>query len=215
MNDRWLSANHVAAANKLLKHQFHSQNGLQDTYISTQKGVWASELEEFVQIVFISSNHWVFVSNKFSPAGSSTCSILCTLVPVKMEAFYIKYVLSSIQDIRRWQSMLLMSADKMEAEIVVCLQLLRHTTCALAPIQLGDVMSRARCDTPQVVLLKGKYVAISSFKQASKEENYISSDSWCSLRLPSSSKRSDGVLWCLRYLVSYWSCTHLKRSSKW
>ncbi len=70
VNDRWLSANHVAAANQLLKQQFHSQNGLQDTCILTQKGVWASELEEFVQIVFISSNHWVCVSNKFSPAGS-------------------------------------------------------------------------------------------------------------------------------------------------
>ena len=65
----WLSANHISAANMLLKKSFPSQNRLQDTCYLDYKSQWNSKPEDFVQILYINKNHWVCVSNKFS--GSS------------------------------------------------------------------------------------------------------------------------------------------------
>ena len=63
---KWLSANHISAANRLLRAQFPSQNGLQDTCVLQQKGTWSSNPDGFVQIIFISHGHWACISNKYS-----------------------------------------------------------------------------------------------------------------------------------------------------
>ena len=63
---QWLTANHIQAANKLLQNAFPHQNGLQDTHHLSDKGVWNSSPECFVQIIFIKHGHWAYLSNKFS-----------------------------------------------------------------------------------------------------------------------------------------------------
>ena len=68
-NGEWLSANHISAANSLMKRQFPSQNGLQDTCALKQNGVWSSCADNFVQVIHVSPGHWACLSNKFSSAG--------------------------------------------------------------------------------------------------------------------------------------------------
>ncbi len=63
-----LTANHISAVNKLLKKSFPSQNGLQDTHYLAVKQKWASDANNFVQIIFIDFGHWACLSNKFSDA---------------------------------------------------------------------------------------------------------------------------------------------------
>ena len=69
LSGEWLSSNHISAANRLMKCQFPSQNGLQDTCVLKQGRVWSSNADNFVQIIHISSGHWACLSNKFSSAG--------------------------------------------------------------------------------------------------------------------------------------------------
>ena len=69
LSDGWLSASHISAAHRLMKCQFPSQNGLQDTCVLEQRSVWSSKADNFVQIIYISPGHWACLSNKFSPAG--------------------------------------------------------------------------------------------------------------------------------------------------
>ena len=61
---------HISAANSLLRSRFPSQNGLHDTCILKQKGVWISDSDGFVQIVHVSTGHWACLSNKFSSLGT-------------------------------------------------------------------------------------------------------------------------------------------------
>ena len=49
LSGEWLSSNHISAANRLMKCQFPSQNGLQDTCILKQGRVWSSNADNFVQ----------------------------------------------------------------------------------------------------------------------------------------------------------------------
>lgn len=65
----WLTATHISAANYLLRSQFPSQNGLQDTCVLKQSGKWLSSPVGFVQIIHISPGHWACLSNKFSSEG--------------------------------------------------------------------------------------------------------------------------------------------------
>lgn len=69
LSGEWLSASHISAANRLMKCQFPSQNGLQDTCVLEQGKVWSSNTDNFVQIIYISPGHWACLSNKFSSAG--------------------------------------------------------------------------------------------------------------------------------------------------
>ena len=69
LNEKWLSTNHISAANRLMKRKFPSQNGLQDTCVLEQKGIWPSCADDFVQVIHVQPNHWACVSNIFSPAG--------------------------------------------------------------------------------------------------------------------------------------------------
>ena len=63
---RWLSSRHMSAVHTLLRKQYPGQNGLQDTL---QLSRWAFGSKDFVQIVHISQNHWVCVSNLLTPEG--------------------------------------------------------------------------------------------------------------------------------------------------
>lgn len=69
LRGEWLSASHISAAHRLMKCQFPSQNGLQDSCVLQQRSVWSSKADNFVQIIYISPGHWACLSNKFSPAG--------------------------------------------------------------------------------------------------------------------------------------------------
>ncbi len=65
-----LSATHISAASKLLKTQFPTQNGLEDTCYLMQKGVWNSSPDDFVQIIYVNPNHWACLSNIFSEVNT-------------------------------------------------------------------------------------------------------------------------------------------------
>ena len=64
-SDRWLSANHISAANGILLKGFPLQNGLQDTIYLEEKLSWQSVPENFVQIIHVGGYHWACLSNKF------------------------------------------------------------------------------------------------------------------------------------------------------
>lgn len=66
----WLSANHICAAQQLMKNQYAMQNGLQDTCVLLETMTWSSQCDDFVQIICIKPGHWACISNKFSPEGS-------------------------------------------------------------------------------------------------------------------------------------------------
>ena len=66
---RWLSSRHISAVHSLLKKQYPEQNSLQDTLQLSNKYRWASSSKDFVQIIHISQNHWVCVSNLLTPEG--------------------------------------------------------------------------------------------------------------------------------------------------
>ena len=61
----WLTANHISAAHLLLKRAFPKQNGLCDTNYLSEKFLWPSSYQEFVQIIYVSGNHWACLSNVF------------------------------------------------------------------------------------------------------------------------------------------------------
>lgn len=62
----WLSANHISAAQMILKSMFPYQNGLEDTTYLIEKLRWTSGVDKFVQIIHVNGCHWACVSNKFS-----------------------------------------------------------------------------------------------------------------------------------------------------
>lgn len=62
---KWLSSNHMSAAQNLLKQIFPEQRGLQDTCQLASKK-WYDLPNEFVQIVHVQPRHWACVSNKLS-----------------------------------------------------------------------------------------------------------------------------------------------------
>ncbi len=65
VNGKQLTANHIAAATKLLKKQFPYQNGLQDSHYVAENR-WEGGVDGFVQIIFVSYGHWACLSNKLS-----------------------------------------------------------------------------------------------------------------------------------------------------
>ena len=59
----------TSAVHSLLKKQYPEQNGLQDTLQLINKYRWASNSKDFVQIIHVSQDHWVCVSNLLIPEG--------------------------------------------------------------------------------------------------------------------------------------------------
>ena len=57
LDEGWLTANHIAAGNKLLRDAFPSQSGLQDPAPLYYKLEWNSKQKNFVQVFFVNGNH--------------------------------------------------------------------------------------------------------------------------------------------------------------
>ncbi len=70
MEGKWLTANHVCAAQMLLKEAYPCQNGLIDTHLLMYKKLRPSYVEHFVQVIFSQPGHWVCVTNKFSASSN-------------------------------------------------------------------------------------------------------------------------------------------------
>ena len=75
----WLSDSHIEAAHIILRKMYPRQNGLQNTLVLQSQLSWRSSDKDFVQIVHISNNHWVCVSNRWCPPG--VCDVYDSLAP--------------------------------------------------------------------------------------------------------------------------------------
>ena len=62
---QWLTANHISAAQSLLKKSHPLQNGLCDTSYLVERFQWPSDPHKFVQIIHVGGAHWACVSNRF------------------------------------------------------------------------------------------------------------------------------------------------------
>ena len=51
----------------LMKEEFPKQQGLQDTLFLQHFDQYESGISQFVQIIHVNGNHWLCVSNQFSP----------------------------------------------------------------------------------------------------------------------------------------------------
>ena len=68
-NGEWLTDKHITVVIKLLATQFPDQDGLQDTLLLSKYLSYQSGVKGFVQIINISNQHWVCVSNILSSPG--------------------------------------------------------------------------------------------------------------------------------------------------
>ena len=75
----WLSDAHIYAVSKLLKKQYPHQNGLQSTILLANKLKWNSSNADFIQMMNVSGNHWVCVSNINCTPNS--CNVYDSLSP--------------------------------------------------------------------------------------------------------------------------------------
>ena len=53
----WLPANHISAANQLMRKQCSLQKGLQDTCALSQESRWQSQPTDFVQVIAVAIGH--------------------------------------------------------------------------------------------------------------------------------------------------------------
>ena len=66
-----MTANHILAAHKALTEMHPTQNGLLDTSLFSEMGVWKSGPKDFIQIIHVAKSHWAGLSNVFSESGSA------------------------------------------------------------------------------------------------------------------------------------------------
>ena len=66
----WLVDRHINVASVLMKEEFPNQQGLQNTLFLQHFDQYGSGISQFVQIIHVNGNHWLCVSNKFSPEGT-------------------------------------------------------------------------------------------------------------------------------------------------
>ena len=59
----WLTDKHINAVNTLLRKQHPTKAGLQDPVLLSEKQIWRSQSQDFVQVINICRNHWVCASN--------------------------------------------------------------------------------------------------------------------------------------------------------
>ena len=69
VDGEWLTANHISAAQRLLRDSYPYQNGLKDTHYLISKN-WKSSCTDFVQVIFIAPGHWACLTNKFSNSSN-------------------------------------------------------------------------------------------------------------------------------------------------
>ena len=60
-SNAWLNAGHISA---LLKIQYPVQNGLEDTSYLLNRSKWESQLDDFVQVIYVDPGHWACVSSE-------------------------------------------------------------------------------------------------------------------------------------------------------
>lgn len=77
----WLTANHISAAQLLLKHSFPQQNGLCDTSYLVEKFSWSSSPHEFVQIIHVGGSHWACLSNVFCSREHDVVELFDSMPP--------------------------------------------------------------------------------------------------------------------------------------
>ena len=63
LNGDWLTDKHMSAVNTLLHKQHPTQAGLQDPVLLSEKQIWTSQPQDFVQVINICRKHWVCASN--------------------------------------------------------------------------------------------------------------------------------------------------------
>ena len=62
LENGWLTDKHMLKANNILKKDYSSVNGLQDTLLQ-QNFSWDIPSSEFLQILHVNGNHWITISN--------------------------------------------------------------------------------------------------------------------------------------------------------
>ncbi len=104
VSGKWLTANHMSAANYLLKTKYPCQNGLQDTCALVQKSRWLSDSDSFVQIIYIKPGHWAVLSNKYCSPGNVNLYDSLHTVPICDGGIMDKHAASSVisQLIQPW-----------------------------------------------------------------------------------------------------------------
>ena len=107
-NNEWLSDTHIIAAMKLLQEQYTDQNGLSNSILLSADCSWKSNgLDNFVQIINVSKQHWVCVSNincfphtvdvldsirGFSVNSTSLKSQIATILRTPTNSFNINFI---------------------------------------------------------------------------------------------------------------------------
>ncbi len=90
---QWLNDLFINAAQQLLKIQFPSQNGLQDTVVLEAVMKFTSPCNNFVQIIHV-EDHWVCASNIFSPEGY--VDVYDSMPTLTMNSHYLQLQLAAI-----------------------------------------------------------------------------------------------------------------------
>ena len=102
----WLSSTHMAAVNTLFKQHYPGKNGLQDTAVLSQHLNWESSNSNFVQILYVTQNHWVCASNVlstpdivevFDSLPATFSSTLTTKVAAMLHSSKSKFILRYIE----------------------------------------------------------------------------------------------------------------------
>ena len=62
LENGWLTDEHMLKANNVLKKDYPSADGLQDTLLQ-QNFSWDIPSSEFVQVLHVNGNHWITISN--------------------------------------------------------------------------------------------------------------------------------------------------------
>lgn len=90
----WLTDKHVNVFNNLVSCQFPAQNGVQCPLLLSELLKYGSSNEDFVQIVNLSRQHWVCVSNIFSSPG--VVDVYDSIPRYSMKSFALKTQVATI-----------------------------------------------------------------------------------------------------------------------
>ena len=85
---------HVNVFNNLVLHQFPKQNGLQCPLLLAEFSKYESKNENFIQIINLSRQHWVCVSNVFSSPG--VVEVFDSMLSYSFNSFPLKVQVAAI-----------------------------------------------------------------------------------------------------------------------
>ena len=148
----------VYAASILMKEQFPHQQGLRDTLLLQHLGKYDSGVNQFIQILHINGNHWLCISNKFSPIG--TVDVLdCSAgngnsLSLKKQIAVLLKCVSSFFSMRHKKS-----KDKLVMQTVVSLPLHLPTHFAVVWTHTPFTLIKVQCDhTMNCVWIKKNWI---------------------------------------------------------